>query len=346
MPAHRVELEKLQASSNEVSHRELCWLIRATVEWKNPDAKHGVHNAIRNALKVVSKRREFSGVPLPESVLDDWVSKPPANLREMLPLAVALFDHVIAEVPSGAHPELLSRARAYAQHQLNPAERRLRLWSRVLGLDNSPPQEWSKTGVGDYLILRRLMVGSRLLVSHMKITAGAGPNDPAEFVTNRAAATFSGEQGDRIVRGIVYEAPTAEGAIFTIGKIADSPEIRSTILRFVPKPVRNSNEYPLDLQGIRLGLGPGLKQPFRMPAAYRIWCARLPERAPEGGWLHFATDYSITGRPAFAKYVPGFSAIMRWLNEPSGAMVESVKTRRIKARTRKGPKRAAKRGRK
>ena len=336
-----LKLGTLLTPDNEITHRELCWLVRSVIAWKNQrprSRKETFHQSIRNAVRFAKSRGTLTGPEPTEDELHNIVARPPADLKNMLGAINAAFDRLIEDVPATHHQELLAAARERAERQNNPTDRHLPLWGRALGLDASPPQEWSDNAAGDYFILRRLLAEPRLLVSHMEIRAGARPRDPAEFVTTRAASIIGGEQGDRIVRGILYEPLSAEGTLFTIGKIAESSEIRSTILRLVPKPIRDANKHPMDLAGIRLGLGPGLSVPLRMPAAYRIWCARLPNDEPAEKWLKFAKDYPISKKPPFAYLVPGFSSIVDWLGGPAST-IEPLPPTSYRGRQKESPSR-------
>jgi hypothetical protein len=156
--------------------------------------------------------------------------------------------------------------------------------------------------IGDYLIFRRLVAAKKFNVSHLKVLPQKF-DAPLEFSTT--GSIMGGLQKEPThVSGLIW---CSSDVFFSVGRVDEKNEIRTTMLEAVDKPVRRPNRNTKDLVGIRLGRS----RLNNKPRAYMIWCSRVKDETSDFSWSELVGDYDEDKLVAiFACYVDGLETII------------------------------------
>lgn len=307
-------------------HRALCWLVREAVDRRERgggSAKGRYKRAYRDAEEAL-KAKGLAFTPLDGGRLDMLIAKPNVELWSSEVDTLGLIAaHLIEGLTAAEIAALEARAVERARHQPGakaPAPERHSqssgLWDGLYEGVARERQSLLGELAGDYLVFRsylRALSKPMLVVSHMTLTPAPGGDAPARF---RTLGAGSGRD-ERIVEGLVYEANAAHGVLFSVGREAETGQVRNAMLMPVAKPIPGGAMAPgrRDLKGMRLGVS----RFSGAPRAYRIWASSVEGPGPEGAgdWRMLVKDY-LEGEPldVFERAVPGFAWIREWLNRP------------------------------
>jgi hypothetical protein len=207
--------------------------------------------------------------------------------------------------------------------------------AKLLGLKTGKNSQIALADLGGhYFIFRRLPNEKRMVVGYMEVTLFEDLSYPARFVTLGQPSSGSRDSHETVA-GVLYHPDDRDNpnALFTLGKMRRSSQIRSTIVEPVLKPgIPNPEQSKRDLSGVRLGLG----RPEREIIGYPIWASRLMDDVPEnGGWQPFAREFDLAAGDEtrfaddqeffdlhgiqpdefFAQHVIGFRRILGWFKD-------------------------------
>ncbi len=319
-------------ASDVSPHRALCWLVREAIDHTGAGGpgKGRYKRAYREAEDRL-KARGLDFTPLGGERLDMLIAKPNAVLPDAEVATLTLIAELLLEtldprVAATLKARAVERARAQpgAAPPTAPSPAPVPVPTLASGAD---PHDWASLFVGaarapqalladlagDYLIFRRTpfeALRHGLIVSHMTLTAGPGPDDPGRF---RTVGSGAGKD-ERIVEGRIFETSASPGVLYAIGQDRETLEVRNALLAPVGKPVPGAalpGPGRRDLKGVRLSLG----RFTGAPRAYRIWCASLTgPRADGGDWRAAVKDYRAEeSLEVFDNGLPGFAWIRAWL---------------------------------
>lgn len=308
-------------------HRALCWLVREAVDRRERgggSAKGRYKRAYRDAEDAL-RARGLSFTPLDGGRLDMLIAKPNVELwpAEVETLGL-IAEHLVEGLTPAEIAALEARAVERARHQpgakapvaAHPHPQASDVWSSVYDGVARERQTMLAELAGEYLIFRtylRVLAKPMLIVSHMTLTPAPGGEGPGRF---RTIGAGSGKD-ERVVEGLVYEANAAHGVLFSVGREAETGQVRNAMLMPVAKPVPGGALVSgrRDLKGMRLGVS----RFSGAPRAYRIWASSVDGLGPDGAgdWRMLAKDY-VEGEPLdlFERAVPGFAWIRQWLSRP------------------------------
>ena len=357
----RITLPGDPAQSEEFSHGDIPWFVRAVIDWHDMGQ---YQREIKKAVEDLNHRgvRKRDGSKF-EGIADDrirnFIARPSKSLLswEEEFVCAALHHRWLIGVSSDLFHRLADRARLERKRAgLTP-----QALSKLLGLaTRRGSQAFVHKLRGSYFIFR-LGNPTQLLAAYMKVGEGEIPDPdhkyPAVFVTHsQPVAGKPATEG--LIQGILYCPDEVHEVVHTVGLYDESTQIRIAIAKVISKPVRNPERYKgrQDFIAVRLGL----TRDEHMPHAYRIYCARLDDNEPPAGWQTFASEFRLikSGKGIklaqvagfrekfgvhphdfFAAHVPGFENILHWLCtkqateiEPYPTIIDDAKPTRRKMR--------------